>query len=236
VICSGIINPCDGSEKKTQLFCNFPFVTQKSSQQRQRWRLWLRREVNHLRVRLSHSVVCSRHDPVAPRRCTLLARGASPLARARRAVLQGDGLGCILPGLSTPRLSLYFRFHRPSSGHWRKWSLLRLEYAIRSRWSQSSGSSGVSNFFLLARRNNNQPLQLERKKLTKVEEEIQWTRNSQWGTPAGNWEPIGIQGRRGLVLPSEAPRTLPSPLTNVWHSRTQLPPQSKDLWFKSCYV
>ncbi len=98
------------------------------------------------------------------------------------------------------------------------WPQRKVELPRRSPVSSlgvpKTWQSGASNFFLLVPGNNNQAFQRERKKLTKVEEGIQWTRSSQWETAAGNWEPIRIHGRRELVLPSSAPRKLLNPLSD----------------------
>lgn len=118
-----------------------------------------------------------------------------------------------LPSLS-PLLLFHLVSPASSSGHRRKWSFLSKKNFLLLVFP-SLQRSGANNFFLLAEGDNSQAFQRERKKLTKVEEGIQWTCNSKWGAPAGNWEPIRIHGRRELMLLSNTPRKLINPLSDV---------------------
>lgn len=130
-------------------------------------------------------------------------RAVPPLThRAPRCRWWGAGRpGIILPGSSRAGSQPAVAWSKRK----RKLPLTKVCYPEREKASGSArvgATSSSSTGETTAR-----TFQWERKTLTKVEEGIQRTRNSQWGTAASKWEPIRVRKRRGLMLPSGAPRT-----------------------------
>lgn len=120
---------------------------------------------------MSMSFPCS-----LPAQCGAAAVHAGP--RSRSAVAHAALGYKVMDRLDPPWLSasysLSIQFHKPSAGQQKK-----VELPLSSLGFPKPPSEQGHNFFLLTRWNNDQAFQRERKKLTKVEEEIQWTRSSQ---------------------------------------------------------
>ena len=82
---------------------------------------------------------------------------------------------------------------------------LRVSPPHQQKKKKPAGCPELTNrvFRLRAPWNNKQAFfNQSAKKLTKVEEGIQWTRSSQSDGALGNWQPIGARGGRELVLHS----------------------------------
>lgn len=138
--------------------------------------------------------------------------GSSSCSAAAHTALCHKVMDRLYPSCLLAHYSLSIQFPKPSTGHRRKSSLL---YPL-SVFPKPPIERGEQ---LLPpnpgkQQAGRQAFQRERKKLTKVEEEIQWTRSSQWRGAAGNWEPIRVHGRREPVLPSNAPRKSLHPRSN----------------------